>query len=252
MDQDNAIIFERGEPGGPEDAWFAKLGEHAADILNEVGVPYCKGGVMAKNPQWRGSVGTWRQRIAHWVTRSNPADLLAVDIVFDLRGVHGETELSEMIWREAFGAAKGQADFAKLLAEATGDVAPGLGFFGGIKTEQGRINLKKAGLFGIVTVARALAVCHHVLERATLHRIEGVLSLKIGGESDLASMLEAHATFQQLILSQQLEDIKAGRPPSYLVAVKQLSREDRTRLQAALQSVQNLNELTRSLLFKSH
>jgi DNA polymerase-3 subunit epsilon/CBS domain-containing protein len=250
MDQDNAIIFERGKPDGDEDVWFGKLGTYVADILNEVGVPYCKGGVMAKNPQWRGSIETWRQRIAHWVTRSNPADLLAVDIVFDLRGVYGDTALSETIWREAFAAAKGQADFAKLMAEATGEVSPGLGFFGGIKTEQGRIDLKKAGLFGIVTAARALAVCHHVLERATPRRIEGILSLKIGGESDLAAMLEAHATFVQLILSQQLEDIKAGKPPTYLVAVKSLSREDRARLQAALQSVRNLNELIRSLLFK--
>lgn len=250
MDQDNAIIFEHGEPDGPEDAWFGKLGAHVADILNEVGVPYCKGGIMAKNPQWRGSVETWRERIAHWVTRSNPADLMAVDIVFDLRGVYGETALSETIWREAFDAAKGQADFAKLMAEASGDVAPSLGFFGGIKTEQGRIDLKRAGLFGIVTAARALAVCHHVLERATPRRIEGILSLKIGGGSDLVSLLEAHATFVRLVLSQQLEDMKAGKPPSYGVAVKSLSSEDHGRLQAALQSVRNLNELTRSLLFK--
>jgi DNA polymerase-3 subunit epsilon/CBS domain-containing protein len=250
MDQDNAIIFERGEPGGPEDMWFAKLGEHAADFLNEVGVPYCKGGVMAKNPPWRGSIDTWRQRIAHWVTRSSPADLLAVDIVFDLRGVHGDTALSEAIWRDAFDAAKGRADFAKLLAEAAGDSTSGLNFFGGIKTEQGRIDLKKAGLFGIVTTARALAVCHHVLERTTPRRISGVMSLGIGGERDLESLLDAHATFLKLILSQQLADIKAGKPPSYRIAVKHLSRSDRARLQAALQSVRSLNELTRSLLFK--
>jgi DNA polymerase-3 subunit epsilon/CBS domain-containing protein len=62
--------------------------------------------------------------------------------------------------------------------------------------------------------------------------------------------LDAHATFLRLILSQQLADIKAGKPPSYLIAVKHLSRSDRERLQAALRSVQCLNELTRSLLFK--
>ncbi len=60
MDQDNAIVFERGDPGGAEDRYFAALGGHLADILNEVGVPYCKGGVMAKNDAWRGSVATWQ------------------------------------------------------------------------------------------------------------------------------------------------------------------------------------------------
>ena len=55
MDQDNALVFADGEPGGAQDRWFEALGGHIADILHEVGVPYCKGGVMAKNPQWRGS-----------------------------------------------------------------------------------------------------------------------------------------------------------------------------------------------------
>jgi DNA polymerase-3 subunit epsilon/CBS domain-containing protein len=60
MDQDNALVFADGAPGGAEDEWFGQLGIHIADILHEVGVPYCKGGVMAKNPQWRGSLATWR------------------------------------------------------------------------------------------------------------------------------------------------------------------------------------------------
>ena len=50
MDQDNAIIFAEGEPGSAADQWIARLGSIIADILHEVGVPYCKGGVMASNP----------------------------------------------------------------------------------------------------------------------------------------------------------------------------------------------------------
>ena len=49
MDQDNAIVFADGEPGDAADRWFARFGGIVADILHEVGVPYCKGGVMAKN-----------------------------------------------------------------------------------------------------------------------------------------------------------------------------------------------------------
>ncbi|MGD9925869.1 MAG: DUF294 nucleotidyltransferase-like domain-containing protein, partial [Pseudorhodoplanes sp.] len=90
MDQDNAIVFADGEPDGAEDKWFARLGKHVADILDEVGVPYCKGGVMASNAQWRGSVATWQSRIAEWITRSRPQDLLSVDIFFDMRGVYGQ------------------------------------------------------------------------------------------------------------------------------------------------------------------
>ena len=117
MDQDNALICADGAEPTDGDRWFAALGAHVADILHQVGVPYCKGGVMAKNPQWRGSVSAWRQRIGQWIERSKPADLLSVDIFFDMRGVHGDTGLADLLWREAFDVAKGKSAFAKLLVE---------------------------------------------------------------------------------------------------------------------------------------
>jgi DNA polymerase-3 subunit epsilon/CBS domain-containing protein len=249
MDQDNALIFADGEPGGAADRWFTELGVHVADILHEIGVPYCKGGVMAKNPDWRGSVTTWRERIADWIRRSRPQDLLSVDIFFDMRGVHGDTALSDELWRHAFEQARGQADFAKLLAEAAGATESAVGFFGGFKTEQGRINLKKAGLFGIVSAARVLAICHHVVERATPARLAGLRALGIGGESDLEAMADAQRVLLRLMLEQQLDDIEHGRPASNAVAIKPLSRRDRERLKDALQSVRHLEDLTRDLLF---
>ncbi len=114
MDQDNALVFADGAPGGTEDNWFEQLGVHIADILHEVGVPYCKGGVMAKSPQWRGSLATWRERIADWIGRSTPQSLLSVDIFFDMLPVHGDGSLCTTIWRDAFDAARGQLGFAKL------------------------------------------------------------------------------------------------------------------------------------------
>jgi CBS domain-containing protein len=44
MDQDNAIVYRSGKPGGPEDQWLEQLGARVADILNMAGVAYCKGG----------------------------------------------------------------------------------------------------------------------------------------------------------------------------------------------------------------
>jgi CBS domain-containing protein len=251
MDQDNALVFAQGAPDGPEDAWFATLGNHVADILHEAGVPYCKGGVMAKNPEWRGSVATWRERIAHWIGRSSPDDLLAVDIFFDMLGVHGDVALTEAIWREAFDAAKGRPAFAKLLADAAGSVEPGFTLFRRIRTEQGRIDLKKSGLFGIVGAARALAICHHIVERSTPARIEGIKALDIGGTEDLDALLEAQGTFLEFMAAQQVEDIEHGVPPSNAVVVRRLARRDRERLTFALDSVGHLDELTRDLLFRS-
>ena len=248
MDQDNAIVFATGEPGGAEDRWFTKLGTIVADILHEVGVPYCTGGVMARNEQWRGSVVTWRERVDGWIGRSNPQDLLSVDIFFDLVGVHGEVSLANEIWRHGFDAAEGNAGFAKLLAEAAGPGQSGLTFLGGFATENGRIDLKHTGLFGIVTTARVLAIRHHILERSTPARLTRLAALD-KGTSDLEALSNAHAVFVDLILAQQIADIDAGRPPSNKVEVKRLARADRARLKDALHANAHLDALTRDLLF---
>jgi DNA polymerase-3 subunit epsilon/CBS domain-containing protein len=249
MDQDNALVFADGAPGGAEDQWFSELAVHIADILHEVGVPYCKGGVMARNPQWRGSLATWRERIGGWIGRTNPQDLLSVDIFFDMRAVQGDAGLCANIWRYAFDIARDQTVFAKLLVEAAGTVERGLGLFGGFRTTEGRIDLKKTGLFGIVTAARALAIRHHLLEHSTRARLIGIKTLAIGAAGDLDALIAAQETLLDLLLAQQVEDLECGRPPSNAVAVKRLSARDRERLRSALEVVGNLDEITRDLLF---
>ena len=251
MDQDNALVFDEGAGGESEDAWFGKLGIHIADILHEIGVPYCKGGVMAKDPAWRGPMSTWRDRIKQWITVARSDQLLSVDIFFDMRPVHGDGRLCLRIWQEAFDIARNDFGFAKLLTENAGNVDAGLGLFGQFKTKDGRINLKNAGLFGIVSTARALAICHHVVERSTPARLQGIKALGIGGSHDLDAMVQAQDTFLSLLLAQQLEDIAQGRPASNAVAVKCLSSAERNHLRSALEAVQNLDELKRDLLFRS-
>jgi DNA polymerase-3 subunit epsilon/CBS domain-containing protein len=251
MDQDNAMVFAEGAPDSAEDIWFKQLGGHVADILHEVGVPYCKGGVMAKNAHWRGSVATWRARIANWIQRSNPQDLLSVDLFFDMLGVHGDTALTDAVWRAGFDAAEGQGGFTKLLAETAGAIEPGFTFFRGFKTAQGRIDLKKCGLFGIVSSARALAICHHVVQRSTPARLAGLRARGIGGERDFDALVEAQGTFLDLLVAQQIEDTELGVAPSNAVLVKRLSQQDRERLRAALDAVAHLDELIRDLLFRA-
>ncbi len=249
MDQDNAIVFAEGPPDGVNDRWFAALGTYLADALHEAGVPYCTGGVMAKNPQWRGSIETWNERVDGWIERSQPQDLLSVDIFFDLRGVHGDMRLSDTLWRRGFDRAKGEVGFVKLLAEAAGEFDSGLGWFGRVKSENGRVDLKRHGLFGIVTIARLLAIRYHAVERATPARLAAIRTLGIGARTDLEALDAARDICLDLILAQQIDDMDQGRPPSNKVALKRLDARDRARLQTALEAVGPLNELARDLLF---
>ena len=251
LDQDNAIVFERGEPGGPEDQWFEAMSDRMNRLLHTAGVPLCKGGVMAKNAVWRGSLDAWRGRVSGWLERSRPADLLSVDTFFDLRGAHGDLPLARTLREDAYGAARGRNAFAKLLVDTAAPMEAALGMFGRIRTVDGRVDLKKAGLFRIVCGARALAIRHHILAYSTRERLQAIRALGKGGEQDLERLIEAHGLFLTLIARQQVRDIALGFSPSNAVVVADLSKLERDRLTEALQSVSTLDTLIRDLLFAS-
>jgi CBS domain-containing protein len=251
MDQDNAIVFERGVPGGAEDTWFEAMATRMNDVLHEAGVPLCKGGVMARNRQWSGSYTDWRERVSSWVRRSNPADLLSVDTFFDLRGAAGDLSLANRLRAEAFDVAQGQNAFAKLLVDTAPPTDSVLGLFGRIRAVEGRIDLKKSGLFGIVCAARALAIRHHITDYSTRERLERLRGLGHGGDQDLERLIEAHGLFLTLIARQQAIDIATGRVPANTVEVATLSKLERDRLVEALKAVGLLAPLAKDLLFST-
>jgi CBS domain-containing protein len=249
MDQDNAVVFAEGEPGSAEDAWFAAHGRRMCAILHEVGVPLCKGGVMASEPAFRGSLAEWRQRIGRWLTRADPDDLLAVDIFFDFRAVHGRRVLAHQLWLDAWAAARAEIPFVKLLAQAAGDGGSHLNLLGRIRTDDaGRIDVKGALLKGIVTTARTLALRHGVTRHATADRLSGLSGLAEGGAADLAGLDEDHQLALELILAQQLEDIAEGLPPGNRVLARAITARQTQALKAALARQGNLSELLRDAL----
>ncbi len=249
MDQDNALIFAEGEPDSAADRWFAAMAARMNTILHEVGVPLCKGGVMAREPAFRGSLETWRGRVRRWLGRSSPEDMLAVDIFFDFRAVHGDFSLAHALWREAWDAVKGEAAFLKLLAGEVEEGGAPLSFFGKLKAEEdGRIDLKRHGLKRLVTSARVLAMRHHVARHATHDRLAGIIALKVAGEAELQRLDHDHAVVLDAILRQQLADIAEGRPPGNRVALKPLTREQIEALTQAMSRQSDIAELLRAQL----
>lgn len=247
MDQDNAIIFAQGEPDGAEDRWFARLGKRMTDILHAVGVPHCPGGVMASEPAFRGSLATWRARVATWLDRARPQDLLNVDIFYDFRPVHGDGALAGALWRAAWQAARGRTGFLKLLAEANRSGDNPFGLMGGLRFEDGRIDLKRHGLRAAVSGARVLAMRAGLDLRATAERLEGLVAMaQAGVRKDLTAIDAAHQRVLDLILLAQLADIAAGRPPSNKVPASIVdARRGRAVLKADLGQLSVMDEIVR-------
>ncbi len=242
-DQDNALVYETSVSGGSHDQWFEALGTHISDILNEVGIPYCRGGVMAKSAEWRHSVDDWKNTINSWLRRGESKDVNYVDIFYDFRSIQGPAEPARAIRDHAFQQAARAPGFLKILAAMATDYRPPLGLLGRIRTEGDRVNLKAGGLLPIVGGARVLALRHQLMGRSTQERLDAARSKKLANEGDLTHVMDAHETLMEFVLRQQLADIKEGIPPSTKVDVSRLSNEQKTRLRDALRQVEVMNSI---------
>ncbi|MEW6256399.1 MAG: DUF294 nucleotidyltransferase-like domain-containing protein [Pseudomonadota bacterium] len=247
MDQDNALLID-ARPGADVDGWFAAFGARIADILHAVGVPYCPGGVMAREAQWRGTPQIWRERLAGWIRRARPQDLLSIDIFYDFACVHGASAPAAALFDAAYAATRGQFDFLKLLTQAGGESPAALGLFGAIRTENGRVDLKRCGLFPIVRAARILAIAHDVRTRTTPARLEGLAHAGLGAGRDLSDLSHAHATLLAEILHQQIEDAGTGVAPSNKVDPGRLDAARRAALKEALRIAAGADAVLHTLL----
>ncbi len=237
-DQDNAIVYAEGDEGGANDTYFARLATVMNEILDAAGIPFCKGGVMARNREWRMSAADWRAKIDHWIGRHRPDDLLNVDIFFDAVGVHGDMALADGIWEHAFERGHRASDFTKLLVMAARQRGQPFTLFGKFRLdERRRIDLKKFGLMPIFTSGRVLAIRHDVRQRSTPARFEGVSERGIGSADVVRSIIEAQDTLLRAVLDQQLADLAAGVPLTPFVEPGRMSKQQRAALKNSLAQV---------------
>jgi CBS domain-containing protein len=249
MDQDNAIIYEKGEPGGAADRWFEQLGKRMSDILNGVGVAYCKGGIMAANAEWRRDLDSWRKTISQWIGQPKSEALLNADIFFDNMPVHGEMQMGEDLREEAIRLAGTSRPFQARLALNAVVFRPPVGLFGRFKTENGRIDLKKGGIMPLFATARTLALKFGIAARSTPERFEAVRNRLQNSAEIVTGLIEAHRILLDTILRQQLRDLEAGIALSNKVAPGALSSQQRMKLRWALKQVPSVSVLLGTPLF---
>ena len=250
-DQDHAILFADGD--APDDdvdnrQWFLALGGHISDILNAAGIPYCKGGVMSGHETWCRSLSGWRQAISGWVRRASPEDLLNVDIFFDFRLVHGSTVLAAQLQTAMSGRATRRGSFLKLLARNVGGHGGGRTFLGGLRTENGRFNMKANLTLPLVETLRVLAISRGIAERGSAARATA-LAARNDIPPEVGRLGEDVAMVTRLVLRQQIADIAAGQPPSSHVELRTLNSAETGILKAISGRVTRLDTLLTDTLF---
>jgi CBS domain-containing protein len=164
-DLDNAIVFEDvpAEIYQSTSAYFQKLGRTTNRILHETGFKYCKGDMMAGNPEWTCSYSEWREKFTNWITNPDGQSLLNACIFFDFRPIDGDFTLCERLAEHIFNELNNASYFLTALAKIALMSPPPMSFFRSFIVEKNgehkdEFDIKIRGMRPLIDAARLLTL----------------------------------------------------------------------------------------------
>lgn len=246
-DQDNGIIFacpELIDSDGLQQR-FIEFAKEVNRDLDACGFPYCKGNIMASNPEWCLTVDGWHNKFSRWVRTPDPQALLNATIFFDFRPLYGEAHLADTLRNWLFTLTQPNTIFLRMLAANALTVDAPLGRFrdfvtDGEKEDAGSIDLKKSGARLFVDAARVYSLATGTPNTNTQQRLRVALT-RIGMNKDeIAAMIESFNFIQQLRLRFQQIQAQAGREPGNRVKPDDLNELDRHILKEAFKQARKL------------
>ena len=253
-DQDNGMILEDYPDDSHTgiDAWFIDLALRMTRDLDRVGLPLCKGFVMATNPLWRKTLPQWKEQIRLWSHKRNVTTLRLCDIFFDFRPVWGDPSMAKDLRGFVTKIAGGNHAFLREMHEDDVEHRVALGWFGRLITEKedkdfkGQMNLKHTGTLPLVEAMRLLSLREGIESLSTLDRMRALYDSNVlnDDEHDYLSGAFRHISF--LLLRQQIKDYKAGRRVSNYVAPNTLTERERDMLVESFKAIRELREKVRS------
>ncbi|MBT7943359.1 MAG: CBS domain-containing protein [Alphaproteobacteria bacterium] len=253
-DQDNGFILEDypDDRHTEIDAWFIELAERMTRDLDTVGLPSCKGFVMATNPLWRKNLRQWKEQVRLWSSKRGVTALRLCDIFFDFRQVWGDGQMADELRQFVTETAGGNKAFLRDMFEDDIDHMVALGWFGRLLTEKddedfkGRINLKHTGTLPLVEAMRLLAFREGTTAISTLDRLDALMDCGVLDADEHDYLAGAFRHISHILLRQQIADFKAGTKVSNFVHPDTLSERERDMLVDSFKAIRSLREKIKS------
>lgn len=240
-EQDNALVYDSAESDGSVGDWFARFGDHFARVVHDSGVDACADGVMARSLEWRGNLATWRDRLRSWAGRPQDALAAHADILLDAHLTYGNPNLEADFLGMVRAETAGNRDLAMALAAPAMALEPAPD----ARETQGRLDLKRHGLFPLTVAARALAIRHGVAAASTPERLAAVCSAGALAPATRDRLDAVQSRLKGWLLRQQIHDLEAGRAPSKEVDIAALLEGERDALAVCLERIAELPGILR-------
>ncbi|MBH1977856.1 MAG: CBS domain-containing protein [Comamonadaceae bacterium] len=244
-DQDNCLVLDDRYDEAAHGEYFRAFSRFVCDGLAECGYIHCPGEIMAMTDKWRQPRARWAQYFQQWVDTPEPMALMLTCVFFDLRAIHGKTELLDSLRQEVLHRTRGKSLF---LAHMVGNALkhrPPLGLFGTISRirsgeNAGTIDLKHSGIVPIVDLARVYALAGGVAAVNTHDRLEQVAQAGEVSPQSARDLRDALEFLSKLRIDHQARQITQGQEPDNFLALEELSNFERSHLKEAFAVVQTL------------
>jgi len=253
-DQDNGFILADypDERHTEIDSWFIELATRMTRDLDQVGLPKCKGFVMASNPLWRKTLSQWKHQIEIWNRKRNTTTLRLCDIFFDFRVAWGQPAMANELRHHVTKLVGRNLTFLREMYEDDQDHGTALGWFGRFITEKddedflGQMNLKQTGTLPLVEATRLLSLREGIEEVATLARMQALRDKEILDTDEFDYLRGAFLHICRLLLRQQIKDFKADNRVSNYVAPESLTEREKDILTDSFKAINSLRKRMRS------
>jgi CBS domain-containing protein len=246
-DQDNALVVECEENEFADiDPYFQRLTTVVNDGIERAGIPRCRAGVVASNPEWRGTLAAWEERFWGWIRDPGRTGRAFVGIAFDYRRVTGPLDVDPEL-DEVIRASAKEDQFVRQLGKLAVDARPPVGILkDSVAHPKGArspaFDVKQGGIAPITNLARVLAVEAGVTENRTLRRLRAAAEAGLVEKDTLDGLEEAFDLLWQIRVERQTRALEAGEAPDDSVRPEWLGPLTRQALRDAFQLIDRAQE----------
>jgi len=247
-DQDNCMILDDTYQLSIHGDYFKTLARRVCDGLAACGYIHCPGEMMAMTDTWRQPQSIWRHYFQRWTENPEPKALMLITVFFDLRAVHGESELLQALRRDVLAHTPQKSLFLAHVVNNAQRQRPPLNLFGQIASSHsgehaGTVDLKNHAITPIVDLARICALEAGLLEVNTCDRIEKASKLGELPEPSSRDLRDAFEFVSRLRIAHQTLCMRRGLEPDNHLHLQELSNFERDHLRDAFSVIQSLQDV---------
>jgi len=238
-DQDNAIIFEDvpNEKYSETNKYFLYFGKKINLWLDKIGYQYCKGEVMAGNPQWCQPLSRWKNYFTNWIGEKSEVGLLGVAVFFDFRIVYGDQQFAKELRQHIQKTVSGNEMIFSYLAKEVAEHDIPTNIFNGTSNNLPEsINVKNA-ISPLTGFLRIYSLHNGVSESNSLQRLEKLLRLNVLPENECQELENIYCRLMEIRFRSQVNAILANRAPDNMVEQEELTAMEHALVQKAFSEI---------------